>query len=86
MQHLGAGETGSASSQVVASAKLLFGEGVKFKLTVEKFLKTVRAASYFFWSTFRKRRAPRLDPGVESGFASVSPASHETGQKLDFLA
>jgi methyl-accepting chemotaxis protein len=39
-----ASETSSASSQVFASAKLLSGEGVKFKLTVEKFLKTVRAA------------------------------------------
>jgi methyl-accepting chemotaxis protein len=37
-------ETSSASSQVLASAKLLSGEGSKFKLTVEKFLKTVRAA------------------------------------------
>jgi len=37
-------ETSSASSQVLTSAKLLSGEGSKFKLTVEKFLKTVRAA------------------------------------------
>jgi methyl-accepting chemotaxis protein len=39
-----ASETSGASNQVFASAKLLSGEGVKFKLTVEKFLKTVRAA------------------------------------------
>jgi methyl-accepting chemotaxis protein len=39
-----ASETSSASSQVLASAKVLAGEGAKFKLTVEKFLETVRAA------------------------------------------
>jgi methyl-accepting chemotaxis protein len=39
-----AGETSSASGQVLTSAKVLSGEGAKFKLTVEKFLKTVRAA------------------------------------------
>jgi methyl-accepting chemotaxis protein len=38
-----ASETSNASSQVSASAKVLSGEGAKFKLTVEKFLKTVRA-------------------------------------------
>ncbi len=39
-----ASDTSSASSHVLASAKVLSGEGVKFKQTVEKFLKTVRAA------------------------------------------
>jgi methyl-accepting chemotaxis protein len=39
-----ASETSSASSQVLTSAKVLSGEGAKFRLTVEKFLKTVRAA------------------------------------------
>jgi methyl-accepting chemotaxis protein len=39
-----ASETSSASGQVLTSAKVLSGEGAKFKLTVEKFLKTVRAA------------------------------------------
>jgi methyl-accepting chemotaxis protein len=39
-----ASETSSASNQVLTSAKVLSGEGAKFKLTVEKFLKTVRAA------------------------------------------
>jgi methyl-accepting chemotaxis protein len=39
-----ASETSSASNQVFASASRLSGEGAKFKLTVEKFLKTVRAA------------------------------------------
>jgi methyl-accepting chemotaxis protein len=39
-----ASETSSASSQVLASAKVLAREGAKFKLTVEKFLETVRAA------------------------------------------
>jgi methyl-accepting chemotaxis protein len=38
-----ASETSSASSQVLTSAKVLSGEGAKFQLTVEKFLKTVRA-------------------------------------------
>jgi len=33
-----------ASSQVLTSAKVLSGEGAKFKRTVEKFLETVRAA------------------------------------------
>ncbi len=39
-----ASETSSASSQVFASAKVLAGEGAKFRQTVEKFLETVRAA------------------------------------------
>jgi hypothetical protein len=39
-----ASETSDASSQVLTSARVLSGEGAKFKLTVEKFLKTVRAA------------------------------------------
>jgi methyl-accepting chemotaxis protein len=39
-----ASETSSASNQVLSSAQVLSGEGAKFKLTVEKFLKTVRAA------------------------------------------
>jgi methyl-accepting chemotaxis protein len=37
-------ETSDASSQVLASARVLSGEGAKFHLTVEQFLKTVRAA------------------------------------------
>jgi ABC-type transporter Mla subunit MlaD len=37
-------ETSNASSQVLASARVLSGEGAKFRLTVERFLKTVRAA------------------------------------------
>jgi methyl-accepting chemotaxis protein len=39
-----AGETGSASSRILSSAKVLSGEGTKFKTAVEKFLATVRAA------------------------------------------
>jgi methyl-accepting chemotaxis protein len=39
-----ASETSGASGQVLKSAKVLSGEGAKFKLTVEKFLETVRAA------------------------------------------
>jgi methyl-accepting chemotaxis protein len=39
-----AAETSDASSQVLTSARVLSGEGAKFKLTVERFLKTVRAA------------------------------------------
>jgi methyl-accepting chemotaxis protein len=39
-----ASETSSASGQVLTSARVLSGEGAKFKLTVETFLKTVRAA------------------------------------------
>jgi methyl-accepting chemotaxis protein len=35
--------TSKASSQVSASAKVLSGQGAEFKVTVEKFLKTVRA-------------------------------------------
>jgi methyl-accepting chemotaxis protein len=37
-------ETGAASSRVLASAKVLSSEGAKFKLAVETFLATVRAA------------------------------------------
>jgi hypothetical protein len=40
----GAGETGSASSQVFASAKELSCEGSKLKIEVDKFLATARAA------------------------------------------
>jgi methyl-accepting chemotaxis protein len=40
----GAGETGSASAQVLSSAKLLSSESNHLKLEVEKFLSTVRAA------------------------------------------
>jgi methyl-accepting chemotaxis protein len=40
----GASETGSASSQVLASARALSSEGNKLKLEVAKFLATVRAA------------------------------------------
>jgi methyl-accepting chemotaxis protein len=39
-----AGKTSDASSKVLGSAKVLSSEGAKFKLTVEKFLATVRAA------------------------------------------
>ncbi|HEY6257502.1 MAG TPA: methyl-accepting chemotaxis protein [Xanthobacteraceae bacterium] len=39
-----ASETSDASNQVLTSARVLSGEGTKFKLTVEKFLMTVRAA------------------------------------------
>jgi methyl-accepting chemotaxis protein len=40
----GAGETGSASSQVLSSAQALSAEGNKLKVDVDKFLRTVRAA------------------------------------------
>ncbi|MBK5959911.1 hypothetical protein CCR97_17115 [Rhodoplanes elegans] len=40
----GAGETGSASSQVLASARSLSSESCRLKLEVTKFLQTVRAA------------------------------------------
>jgi methyl-accepting chemotaxis protein len=40
----GAGETGSASSQVLASAKSLSTESNRLKLEVDKFLRSVRAA------------------------------------------
>jgi methyl-accepting chemotaxis protein len=40
----GAGETGSASSQVLSSAQSLSGESNHLKLEVDKFLATVRAA------------------------------------------
>jgi methyl-accepting chemotaxis protein len=39
-----ASETGSASSRLLASAKVLSGERARFKLAVEGFLATVRAA------------------------------------------
>jgi methyl-accepting chemotaxis protein len=39
----GAGETGSASSQVLASARALSGEGNRLKIEVDRFLVTVRA-------------------------------------------
>ena len=40
----GAGKTGSASSEVLASARSLASEGNRLKLEVDKFLKAVRAA------------------------------------------
>jgi methyl-accepting chemotaxis protein len=40
----GAGETGLASTQVLASAKSLSGESNRLKLEVDKFLASVRAA------------------------------------------
>jgi methyl-accepting chemotaxis protein len=40
----GAGETGSASTQVLSSAKALASEGAKLKTEVDRFLNTVRAA------------------------------------------
>ncbi|MBZ0147507.1 MAG: methyl-accepting chemotaxis protein, partial [Pseudorhodoplanes sp.] len=40
----GAGETGTASSRVLASAQSLSGESRQLKLEVERFLNTVRAA------------------------------------------
>ena len=40
----GAGETGSASGQVLASAQSLSNESNRLKLEVEKFLQSVRAA------------------------------------------
>jgi methyl-accepting chemotaxis protein len=39
-----ASETGTASGSVLASAKTLSAEGSKFRIAVEKFLATVRAA------------------------------------------
>jgi methyl-accepting chemotaxis protein len=40
----GAGETGSASSQVLSSAQSLSSESNRLKLEVDRFLDTVRAA------------------------------------------
>jgi methyl-accepting chemotaxis protein len=40
----GAGETGTASAQVLSSAQSLSGESNRLKLEVDKFLSTVRAA------------------------------------------
>ena len=40
----GAAETGSASTQVLGSARELSQEGSKLKLEVARFLETVRAA------------------------------------------
>jgi methyl-accepting chemotaxis protein len=40
----GAGETGSASSQVLSAAQLLSGDSTRLKTEVERFLETVRAA------------------------------------------
>jgi methyl-accepting chemotaxis protein len=40
----GAGETGSASSQVLSSAKTISHENIRLRAEVEKFLATVRAA------------------------------------------
>jgi methyl-accepting chemotaxis protein len=40
----GAGETGSASAQVLSSARSLSSESNRLKLEVERFLATVRAA------------------------------------------
>ena len=40
----GAGETGSASAQVLSSAQMLSTESTRLKTEVENFLHTVRAA------------------------------------------
>jgi methyl-accepting chemotaxis protein len=40
----GAGETGSASSQVLSAAQSLAGESSRLKLEVGKFLGSIRAA------------------------------------------
>jgi methyl-accepting chemotaxis protein len=40
----GAGETGSASSQVLAAAQTLSSDSSRLKLEVDKFLDSVRAA------------------------------------------
>ena len=40
----GAGETGTASAQVLSSAQQLAGESNRLKVEVNKFLQTVRAA------------------------------------------
>lgn len=40
----GAGETGSASSQVLSAAQILSGDSTRLKTEVERFLETVRAA------------------------------------------
>jgi len=40
----GASETGSASSQVLASARSLSAQGNKLKIEIDRFLTTVRAA------------------------------------------
>jgi methyl-accepting chemotaxis protein len=40
----GAGETGSASSQVLSAAQMLSGDSTRLKTEVERFLETVRAA------------------------------------------
>jgi len=40
----GASETGSASTQVLASAKSLSAEGNKLRIEIDRFLTTVRAA------------------------------------------
>ena len=40
----GAGETGSASSQVLSAAQMLSGDSNRLKVEVEKFLSSVRAA------------------------------------------
>ena len=42
--HKGAGETDSASSQVLSSAQALSVEGNKLNVEMDKFLATVRAA------------------------------------------
>ena len=42
--HRGAGDTGSASSQVLSSVQLLSNENKRLKAEVVKFLATVRAA------------------------------------------
>jgi hypothetical protein len=39
----GASETGSASTQVLASARSLSAEGNKLKIEIDRFLSTVRA-------------------------------------------
>ncbi|MDU6192150.1 MAG: methyl-accepting chemotaxis protein, partial [Bradyrhizobium sp.] len=40
----GAGETGSASSQVLSAAQMLSGDSNRLKVEVDRFLSTVRAA------------------------------------------
>ena len=44
MLNRGAGETGTASAQVLSSAQSLSGESQHLKAEVDKFLSTVRAA------------------------------------------
>ena len=52
----GAGETGSASSQVLSAAQMLSGDSNRLKIEVAKFLGSVRAAYYI---TLRRHIYPR---------------------------